>query len=68
MRKLCLHRRYWPNEEEQWAEGLITDYREWSDEHCIVYNINTPRESYEWFRIRSSALPLLFFSPPVSYT
>lgn len=49
---ILVSRRYWPNEEEQWAEGIITDYRDWSDEHCIVYNINTPRESYEWFRIR----------------
>ena len=45
-------RRYWPMEENPWPEGIISDYREETDEHCIVYNINTPQESYEWFRIR----------------
>ena len=40
-------------EENPWPEGIISDYREETDEHCIVYNINTQQESYEWFRIRS---------------
>lgn len=45
-------RRYWPQEDNPWAEGLITDYREDTEEHCIVYNINTPDEAFEWFRIK----------------
>ncbi|CAL8468299.1 g7839 [Coccomyxa elongata] len=49
--------RYWPEEAKAWSEGIITDYRDWSDEHCIVYNINTPEESYEWFRIRDAKTP-----------
>ena len=43
-------------EENPWPEGIISDYREETDEHCIVYNINTPQESYEWFRIRCASL------------
>jgi len=49
---LCICRRYWPDEEDPWSQGIITDYRDWSDEHCIVYKINTPSESYEWFRLK----------------
>ena len=47
-----VRRRYWPLEDNPWAEGLITDYREDTEEHCIVYNINTPDEAFEWFRIK----------------
>ncbi len=45
-------RRFWPEEEVQWAEGIITDYREDTEEHCIVYKINTPEEAYEFYRIK----------------
>ena len=56
-------RRYWPEEERQWVEGLITDYRAEADEHAITYEINTPRESFEWFSIRCVAL--MAIRPPV---
>ncbi|CAK0779853.1 hypothetical protein CVIRNUC_004871 [Coccomyxa viridis] len=49
--------RYWPLEENPWAEGLITDYREDTEEHCIVYNISTPDEAFEWFRIKDASSP-----------
>ncbi|KAK9914957.1 hypothetical protein WJX75_002902 [Coccomyxa subellipsoidea] len=49
--------RSWPEEANPWSEGIITDYRDWSDEHCIVYKINTPEESYEWFRLRDAKTP-----------
>jgi hypothetical protein len=48
----ALFRRHWPLEENPWAEGLITDYRDDTEEHCIVYNINMPDEAFEWFRIK----------------
>ena len=56
-------RRYWPEEERQWVEGLITDYRADADEHAITYEINTPRESFEWFSIRCAALMAIW--PPM---
>lgn len=56
-----LTRRHWPMEEEPWALGVITDYREPEDEHCIVYHINTDLESYEWFRIRCCSHPTACF-------
>ncbi|EIE19317.1 hypothetical protein COCSUDRAFT_48907 [Coccomyxa subellipsoidea C-169] len=49
--------RSWPEEANPWSEGIITDYKEHSDEHCIVYKINTPEESYEWFRLRDAKTP-----------
>jgi len=42
-------RRLW--EGDGWYTAMISDYRVDSDEHCIVYDINTPEESYEWVRL-----------------
>lgn len=49
-------------EENPWAEGLITDYREDAEEHCIVYNINAPDEAFEWFRIKCAPVALTLSS------
>jgi len=34
--------------QDSWYEGVITDYRPETDEHCVTYNLNTPDEEYEW--------------------
>jgi hypothetical protein len=31
----------------QWAKGTITDFKPSTNEHTVVYDINTPDESYE---------------------
>jgi hypothetical protein len=46
---LCLYtrRRHWPNEQVQWAKGSITDFKPSTNQHTIVYDIDTADESYE---------------------
>ncbi|KAK9839223.1 hypothetical protein WJX81_002221 [Elliptochloris bilobata] len=46
--------RFWPDEERQWVEGIVTDYRAADDHHAITYDMNTPKESFEWFAIRNA--------------
>jgi hypothetical protein len=41
--------RHWPNEARQWAEGVITDFNPTDGAHCVVYDLNTAREAFEWF-------------------
>eukprot|EP00887_Chlorella_sp_A99_P000334 scaffold13.g334.t1 len=42
--------RNWPAQ-GGWFEGVISDYRTATGEHCIIYDIGKPSESYEWFRV-----------------
>ncbi|KAK9829990.1 hypothetical protein WJX72_009073 [[Myrmecia] bisecta] len=44
--------RYWPEEEEQWALGVVTDYNLVTEEHAITYRMNEVDEQYEWVRLR----------------
>lgn len=34
-------------EQVAWAKGMITDYKPSTNEHTVVYDINTPDESWE---------------------
>ena len=44
---MCVCRRHWPNEQMERAKGTITDFKPSTNEHTVVYDINTPDESYE---------------------
>ena len=43
--------RYWP-QDGGWVSGAISDFNAVTGEHCIVYDLGTPDESWEWYNIR----------------
>lgn len=45
--------RHWPRE-GGWFQGLITDYSPATGMHAITYDMGTPKESYEWFRVKGA--------------
>lgn len=45
--------RYWPG--DGWYDGVITDYKNESEEHCIVYDIGRETESYEWYDVQNAS-------------
>ena len=46
--------RYWPSD-GGWVPGAISDYNAVTGEHCIVYDLGTPDESWEWYNIRNAS-------------
>ena len=42
---------YWP-EEGGWCPAVVTDYNPATGEHCVTYNMNTEKESFEWQNLR----------------
>jgi hypothetical protein len=42
-------RRYWPEEGNKWVLGIITDYNADTNEHTIIYDINSGHETWEHF-------------------
>ena len=50
--------RYWTEEDAGspgWYPGIVSDYDAARAEHCIVYEMGTADESYEWFNIRKGS-------------
>jgi hypothetical protein len=43
-------KRYWP-EEGGWFEAVITNYNPENGEHCMMYDMGTPNETYAWERL-----------------
>ncbi|CAD7703301.1 unnamed protein product [Ostreobium quekettii] len=39
---------FWEDNDPQWVEAVITDYRPLTREHCLTYDFNTEKESWEW--------------------
>jgi len=46
--------RYWP-QDGGWVQGAISDFNAVTGEHCIVYDMGTPDESWEWYNIRNAS-------------
>eukprot|EP00212_Chloropicon_laureae_P003337 CAMPEP_0197486886 /NCGR_PEP_ID=MMETSP1311-20131121/1861_1 /TAXON_ID=464262 /ORGANISM="Genus nov. species nov., Strain RCC856" /LENGTH=234 /DNA_ID=CAMNT_0043030225 /DNA_START=102 /DNA_END=806 /DNA_ORIENTATION=+ len=46
--------RYWP-EDGGWVSGAISDFNAITGEHCIVYDMGTPDESWEWYNVRNAS-------------
>ncbi|QDZ22059.1 ENT domain-containing protein [Chloropicon primus] len=46
--------RFWP-EDGGWVSGAISDFNAVSGEHCIVYDLGTKEESWEWYNIRNAS-------------
>lgn len=45
--------RYWPNEGDNgWVKAIITDFKENTGEHVIAYDLNTSKQSYEYYNFR----------------
>ncbi|KAL4422602.1 hypothetical protein ABPG75_008799 [Micractinium tetrahymenae] len=45
--------RNWPRD-GGWFSGIVSDYRPETGEHCIIYDMGKPSESFEWFKIRGA--------------
>ena len=45
-------KRYWP-EEGGWFEAVITNFDPVKGEHCMMYDMGTPNETYAWERLAS---------------
>jgi len=43
--------RYWPDD-GGWVQGAISDFNAANGEHCIVYDLGKPEESWEWYNVR----------------
>lgn len=39
---------FWPDQNPQWIEALITDYQVDTRLHCLAYDFNGGNESWEW--------------------
>jgi hypothetical protein len=46
--------RFWP-QDGGWVSGAISDFNAVTGEHCIVYDLGTPDESWEWYNIRNAS-------------
>lgn len=64
--------RYWPNEGDNgWVKGVITDYKEASGEHVIAYDLNTSKQSYEYYNFRLASpeeYEVVMNEPPLDLT
>eukprot|EP00899_Mesostigma_viride_P006067 jgi/Mesvir1/15461/Mv11440-RA.2 len=41
---------YWP-QYKQWFEAGISDFNPETNEHCVIYDMNTAEESFEWVNL-----------------
>jgi len=46
--------RWWPDD-GGWVSGAISDYNAVTGEHCIVYELGTADESWEWYNVRNAS-------------
>ncbi|PSC69990.1 EMSY-LIKE 3 [Micractinium conductrix] len=46
--------RNWPHD-GGFFRGVVSDYRSATQEHCIIYDMGKPTESYEWYSILSAS-------------
>mmetsp|Transcript_11291 Transcript_11291/g.28591 ORF Transcript_11291/g.28591 Transcript_11291/m.28591 type:complete len:175 (-) Transcript_11291:108-632(-) len=46
--------RYWPDD-GGWVQGAISDFNAANGEHCIVYDLGKPEESWEWYNVRNAS-------------
>ena len=64
--------RYWPNEGDNgWVKGVITDYKEGTGEHVIAYDLNTSKQSYEYYNFRLASpeeYEVVMNEPPIDLT
>lgn len=64
--------RYWPNEGDNgWVKGVITDYKDSTGEHVIAYDLNTSKQSYEYYNFRLASpeeYEVVMNEPPMDLT
>ncbi|GAQ90819.1 hypothetical protein KFL_006890040 [Klebsormidium nitens] len=50
-------------DEDGWYQAIISDYNPDTDMHCLIYNINTPDEQWEWISLAEVGDNLRFVGP-----
>eukprot|EP00803_Ostreobium_quekettii_P010140 evm.model.scf_2101.1 EVM.evm.TU.scf_2101.1 scf_2101:8396-14474(-) len=39
---------FWEDNDPQWVQAVVTDYKPHTREHCLTYDYGTDKESWEW--------------------